>query len=152
MNSLPQRKKFEMMWRQALAICAYTPYVLGGQGSKGNDCSGLVVDVLALCEWPIADRTASQLYEDLFTLKTPPSKGPVIACLFQKGEKGAIVHCSPVVLWTAGFFDPVVVMDQTSSRGYADYDVYDIGGDSSWEGRFLDVLKLMDEARPGGQA
>lgn len=143
---MTQAKVFEAKWLQALATMRGVPYVLGGQGPKGNDCSGLIVDAFKLIQQPIVDRTATQLYEDLFTLTSPPSVGPSIPCLFQFKEAGKIIHVSAIVATAhCGY----IVFDNTSSRGYADYDCYTVD-DREWERRFLNWIALLDE--PMGKA
>jgi cell wall-associated NlpC family hydrolase len=63
-----------------------TPYLLGGQEpGVGLDCSGMVIESFKEVGLEITDRTALQLYTDIFLHDTPPKRGPVVEAFFGDG-------------------------------------------------------------------
>jgi cell wall-associated NlpC family hydrolase len=125
-----------------LARFTGVPYVFGGQTPEGLDCSGLVVQTFQSIGLPIADRKASELYEDLFTLSVPPDRGPVLEALFSRDTKGEIDHVAIVV-----GLDADCVFHTTSSVGFAHYASRDAAIPKNAERRFLDVFSLLEDTR-----
>jgi cell wall-associated NlpC family hydrolase len=114
------------------------PYVFGGQDEKGLDCSGLVVQAFKISGLPIFDRTAKQLYEDLFTLTDPPVSGPRISALFSFSKDSEVDHVAFVV-------GPDVVFHTTSSVGFAHFASRRSSIPATAEERFLNVFAVLED-------
>lgn len=73
------------------------PFLLGGQDSRGIDCSGMIVNLLKRQGYAIEDMTAQGLMDTIFTLSSVADERGTIACAFYGADVDSISHVGLII-------------------------------------------------------